>query len=124
MSRLRLNAFLLVNRVELWAVRRPRTRPFGRWLATRRLNRVVDGLLTSIWWQVQTGLYRVVLARREGESDEMHALREAAADGEHARGALTVIGLFVRNELRQRGLLHRVDEGRLDWNELEREASP
>jgi hypothetical protein len=80
-----------------------------RRLATRRRNKVVDGLLTSIYWQATTGLYDVRLERRAGETEEAHASRELVAANEHVRSALVVIGLFVRNELSARGILDQVE---------------
>ena len=78
------------------------------WLAARRLNRGVPGLLTSIWWQVQTAGYEVVVDRQEGETDEQHELRRLRVSDGFRTGALGTIGAFVYNDLKQRGLLHLI----------------
>src|SRR4051812_1581580 len=80
-----------------------------RRLATRRRDRVVLGLLQSVYWQATTGLYDVKLEQRAGETDEAHASRELVAANEHVRSALVVIGLMVRNELSARDMLSTVE---------------
>jgi hypothetical protein len=126
----------LLMKVERWIADHPavakRAEGLLYRLAAHRLNGVVDGLLTSIHWQVVAGSMDVIVgnAQKTGTATAtlVRALRDLAtadvgtkgegrftevadrleqlqATVEHARAALGVIDLFVYNELKQRGKL-------------------
>lgn len=92
-----------------WFLAREDAERLQNWLATRRLNSVVPGLLQSLFMQAYNGSLKVTVEERDGETPQEHDLRRLAAQADHAVGAHATIQLFIYNELRQRGQLHLID---------------
>jgi hypothetical protein len=92
-----------------WYLAREDSERIQHWLANRRLNSVIGGLLTSIMGQVRAGSYHVRLAQVRDETEVERNLKELRANVDHRQAALATIELFVYNELKQRGLLHLID---------------
>lgn len=96
---------LWLIRVERTLAQRDRGRKLVQHLANRRLNSVIDGLLSSLYWQAYTGLMSVQVERHEGESDQAWLDRCTDAMYEQRGMALVVIRHMIEMELAQRGKL-------------------